>query len=222
MKISQLSASLLEKSIFSDVSLTINPGELHIIQGKNGSGKSSLAMTLMGHPAYTITQGTVTIDGDDITYLSPDKRAHKGLYLAMQYPPVLSGISVLTFLHEASRALSLNFGTLVEFSHLVKEALEVVGLDASFMQRAVHDGFSGGEKKRLELAQILVLKPRIIILDEIDSGLDSSGITCVQAILARIRTEQPQIRILCITHNLTLAQALEPDFVHTMQDGKLG
>lgn len=227
MKISNLSVSLNETPLIKNLSLTIEPGTFHIITGKNGSGKSSLAATLMGHPAYTVTQGTIELNGEDITTLSPDKRAQRGLYLALQYPPALPGISVATFLQEALRAVKDSTSTHLRFAQYDRSseeitcALEAVGLPAAYAHRAMHDGFSGGEKKRLELAQILVLKPTTIILDEIDSGLDAQGIDCVQKIITQIRTERPETRFVYITHNPMLVQALQPDFVHVMQDGTL-
>jgi Fe-S cluster assembly ATP-binding protein len=175
----------------------------------------------MGHPTYTVTQGEIVIAGEDITALAPDKRAQRGMYLAMQYPPTLPGISVLTFLREAYQALNQPGIKPDIFTKQVQDALEAVGLPVAFAQRAVHDGFSGGEKKRLELAQILVLKPTTIILDEIDSGLDAAGIICVDTMINKIRAERPQTRFLCITHNPALAQALNPDCVHTMNSGTL-
>lgn len=221
MHISNLSVSLGDKPLFSNVSLIIKPGSLHIIMGSNGSGKSSLAATLMGHPSYTVTQGSITLLNEVITDVSPDKRALKGLYLAMQYPPTLPGITVLTFLQEAYRALKKPTIPVMEFTKLVENALNTVNLPTQFMYRSVHDGFSGGEKKRLELAQIIVLQPTTIILDEIDSGLDAAGIVCVQNVIAHIRTIQPHTSFLIITHNSALAQALNPDFIHTMQNGIL-
>lgn len=221
MKIINLSASLEEKLIFKDISVSINPGELHIISGPNGSGKSSLALTLMGHPSYTVTQGTIELDGEDITHAAVHVRAQKGIYLALQYPPTLPGITVFRFFYEAYQALDKPSCDTASFENIVYSALDTVGLSRNFAQRAMHDGFSGGEKKRLELAQILVLKPRIIILDEIDSGLDKQGIESVINSINHIRNVDAQARILCITHNNMFAEKLLPTKIHIMHAGTM-
>src|SRR5579862_66136 len=176
MIIQNLTISLNDRVIVHKLSLVVEPGSLHVLMGPNGSGKSTLAAALMGHPRYAITGGSITINGADITALSPDKRARLGIFLAFQHPYELPGVSVFSLLKEAHQARTGALIDVQEFQKLVHEALDAVGLDRSFAGRSVNDGFSGGEKKKLETVQMLILQPELIILDEIDSGLDSDAL----------------------------------------------
>lgn len=189
--------------------------------GPNGSGKSSLAATIMGHPKYQITNGSIILNDQEITELSVDKRARAGLFLAFQYPLAIPGVQVLNFLKEARRSQGDQNIDLIQFKDEVLSALGAVNLDASFATRYLNDGFSGGEKKRLEIVQLMVLKPRIVLLDEVDSGLDTDGIKQVAEILNKIRQQNPWMIFIIITHYPRMLKFIEPDFVHIMRSGRL-
>lgn len=205
--------------IVRGLSLTINPGETHVIMGPNGSGKSTLANALMGHPAYTITAGTIMLDGTDCTTLSPDKRARLGLFLSQQYPPEINGVSMSQFLRLAKNTLSKTTHNPLEFTKKIQAALTDVGLSTDFAGRSVNTSFSGGEKKRAEIAQLLLLDPTYAILDEIDSGLDVDGLKAVAAGINRFKT--PAKGLLIITHYQKLLDYVTPDYVHIMKDGNI-
>lgn len=221
MQIENLVVAIDQMPIVHDLSLVVGAGQVHVIMGPNGSGKSSLANALAGHPYYAITSGTFVVDGTDLTTAYPYVRARAGLFLACQQPVILPGVSVLTLLTEAYRAIKNEPITLVAMREKIVEALQQLGLDGSFVDRAVNDGFSGGEKKRLEMVQLLVLKPRIIILDEIDSGLDVDALALVGSCLQKIKQEDPQVRIVIITHYPRLLRYIVPDEVHIMVKGRL-
>lgn len=220
--ISNLKVSVEQKEILHGVSLSIKQGELHVIMGQNGSGKSSLAYTLMGHPGYAITDGTIVFCDQDITTSSPDKRAKLGLFLAMQHPVEIEGVVYKDFLRQAYNALY--DGTpqqlkLKEFNALLKEKLKLLSMDERFVERGVNVGFSGGEKKRAEMLQLLVLQPKLAILDEIDSGLDRDAIKIVYHQLKEFQKSHPEMSFVVITHNPAMLNELSIDRVHIMQDG---
>ena len=221
LKITDLSVTVEDKVVVNNFSLNCLPGSLHIIMGPNGSGKSSCASALMGHPRFVITNGTIQLGGMDITALPVEKRARAGLFLAFQYPYEIPGVQVFTFIKEAHRALTGADIGVIEFKEKLVQTLQQVGLDESFAHRYLNDGFSGGEKKRLELVQLLMLKPKVAILDEIDSGLDADGIKKMGAAIAAIRQTCPDMVILVITHYAHLVEYLVPDAVHIFAHGRL-
>ncbi len=208
------------KEILKGVNLTINPGEVHAIMGPNGSGKSTLAYALAGHPRYTITQGTVTLDGTALNDLSVDERARAGLFLAMQYPVEVPGVSVANFLRTAKTALDGEAPKVRTWVKEVNAALDRLGLDHSFSGRSLNEGFSGGEKKRNEIVQLELLNPRYAILDETDSGLDIDALRIVAEGVNRY-TGQGDRGLMLITHYTRILRYIKPDFVHVYVDGRI-
>ncbi len=221
IKISSLSVSIDQQKILHSLDLAIAPGSLHVLMGPNGSGKSTFAYALMGHPNYQIDAGQITFNGEDLNDLAPDKRAQKGLFLAFQHPFEIPGVTVFNFIKQSCYALTNQPLPVQEFQKTLDEKMGLLGIDKSFAQRALNCGFSGGEKKRLELLQLLMLKPKVAILDEIDSGLDVDGIKIVAQALTVARQEDPDMSIIIITHYPRLLCYLEPDAVHVMQKGTL-
>ncbi|MDM7856485.1 Fe-S cluster assembly ATPase SufC [Cellulomonas alba] len=208
------------KPILRGVDLTIGSGETHAIMGPNGSGKSTLAYSLAGHPKYQITSGTVTLDGQDVLALTVDERARAGLFLAMQYPVEVPGVSVSNFLRTAKTAIDGEAPALRTWVKDVKTAMENLRMDAAFSERSVNEGFSGGEKKRHEILQMELLKPRFAILDETDSGLDVDALRIVSEGVNRVR-ENSDVGVLLITHYTRILRYIKPDFVHVFVDGKV-
>jgi Fe-S cluster assembly ATP-binding protein len=206
--------------ILKGVDLTIKSGETHAIMGPNGSGKSTLAYSIAGHPKYTITGGTVTLDGADVLEMSVDERAKAGLFLAMQYPVEVPGVSVSNFLRTAATALRGEAPKLREWVGEVKGAMEALKMDTSFASRNVNEGFSGGEKKRHEIMQLELLKPKIAILDETDSGLDVDALRVVSEGVNRAK-EKSNVGVLLITHYTRILKYIKPDFVHVFANGKI-
>ncbi len=206
------------KEILKGVNLTIRSGEVHAIMGPNGSGKSTLAYSIAGHPKYTITSGSVTLDGTELTGLTVDERARAGLFLAMQYPIEVPGVSVANFLRTAKTALSGEAPRVRTWVKDVNVALERVGLDGTFAGRSLNEGFSGGEKKRNEIAQLELLNPKFAILDETDSGLDIDALRIVSEGVNRY-TAQGDRGLLLITHYTRILNYIKPDFVHVFVDG---
>jgi Fe-S cluster assembly ATP-binding protein len=208
------------KEILKGVTLTIREGETHAIMGPNGSGKSTLAYSIAGHPKYDITAGTVTLDGADVLAMTVDERARAGLFLAMQYPVEVPGVSVSNFLRTAKTALDGEAPKLRAWVKDVNTALENLNLDPSFGTRSVNEGFSGGEKKRHEIAQMELLNPRVAILDETDSGLDIDALKVVAQGVNRFRAQEGK-GVLLITHYTRILRYIEPDFVHVFVDGRI-
>lgn len=221
LHIAHLSVEIENTSIISDLSFSSAAGSFHIIMGPNGSGKSSLLAALIGQARYTLSTGHIFFNNEDITQMTLEKRARLGIFLAFQYPYEIPGVSVLLFMQEAYRALYGIVPPAPEFYKIVEEALALVRLDPSFIHREVNVGFSGGEKKRLELAQIYILKPRLILLDEIDSGLDRDGIICLHEMLAHLRKNSPETSLIMVTHYAHVLDMIIPDGVHIMFHGKL-
>jgi Fe-S cluster assembly ATP-binding protein len=207
------------KEILTGVTLTINAGETHAIMGPNGSGKSTLAYSIAGHPKYQITSGTVTLDGADVLAMSVDERARAGLFLAMQYPVEVPGVSVANFLRTAKTAIDGEAPKLRTWVKDVNSVLERLNLDASFSQRSVNEGFSGGEKKRHEIAQLELLNPKVAVLDETDSGLDIDALKIVANGVRELVGEETGA--LVITHYQRILNYIEPDFVHVFVDGRI-
>jgi len=208
------------KEILKGVTLTIKDGETHAIMGPNGSGKSTLAYSIAGHPKYTVTGGSVTLDGDDVLAMSVDERARAGLFLAMQYPVEVPGVSVANFLRTAKTAIDGEAPKLRTWVKDVNGALERLDLDSTFSQRSVNEGFSGGEKKRHEIAQLELLNPKVAVLDETDSGLDIDALKVVSEGVNRFR-EQEGKGVLLITHYTRILRYIEPDFVHVFVNGRI-
>lgn len=206
------------KPILKGVNLTVNSGEVHAIMGPNGSGKSTLAYSIAGHPKYTITGGTVELDGVDLTEMTVDERARAGLFLAMQYPVEVPGVSVANFLRTAKTALTGEAPKVRTWVKDVNEALGRMDLDASFSGRSVNEGFSGGEKKRHEIAQLEILDPTFALLDETDSGLDIDALKVVSEGINRFH-DRGDKGVLLITHYTRILRYVKPDFVHVFVDG---
>jgi len=208
------------KEILKGVDLTVNSGETHAIMGPNGSGKSTLAYAIAGHPKYTITGGSVTLDGADVLEMSVDERAKAGLFLAMQYPVEVPGVSVANFLRTAATAIRGEAPKVRTWIGEVKEAMSGLHMDPAFAERSVNEGFSGGEKKRHEILQLELLKPKIAILDETDSGLDVDALRVVSEGVNRVKS-QSDLGVLLITHYTRILRYIKPDFVHVFANGKI-
>jgi len=208
------------KEILKGVNLTIKDGETHAIMGPNGSGKSTLAYSIAGHPKYTVTGGTVTLDGADVLAMTVDERARAGLFLAMQYPVEVPGVSVANFLRTAKTAIDGDAPKLRTWAKDVTGAMERVKMDPAFAQRNVNEGFSGGEKKRHEIVQLELLNPKVAVLDETDSGLDIDALKIVSEGVNRFR-EQGDRGVLLITHYTRILRYIQPDYVHVFVNGRV-
>ena len=208
------------KEILKGVTLTIKDVEKHAIMGPNGSGKSTLAYSIAGHPKYTVTSGSVTLDGQDVLAMTVDQRARAGLFLAMQYPVEVPGVSVSNFLRTAKTALDGEAPKLRTWVKDVNAALQQLDLDPTFGTRSVNEGFSGGEKKRHEIAQLELLNPKVAVLDETDSGLDIDALKVVAEGVNRFRAQEGK-GVLLITHYTRILRYIEPDFVHVFVAGRV-
>ncbi|MER3390166.1 MAG: Fe-S cluster assembly ATPase SufC [Microcella sp.] len=206
--------------ILRGVDLTINSGEIHAIMGPNGSGKSTLAYTIAGHPRYTVDSGSITLDGEDVLAMSVDERAKAGLFLAMQYPVEIPGVTVSNFLRTAKTALDGQAPPLRSWVKDLKTSMEALRMDAGFTERNVNEGFSGGEKKRHEIVQLELLKPKIAVLDETDSGLDVDALKIVSEGVNRVK-DNTDLGVLLITHYTRILRYITPDFVHVFVDGRI-
>ena len=226
--IRNLHASVEGSQILKGVDLTVRAGEVHSLMGPNGSGKSTLAYVLMGHPSYEVDEGEVFLDGENILEMEPDERARKGLFLAFQYPTAVPGVSVADFLRTAVSSIRLgpseegrttNLIPMREFRKEIVERMTELGIDHGFARRHLNDGFSGGEKKRAEILQMALLKPRMAVLDETDSGLD---IDALQAVADGVnRQMNSELGVLLITHYQRILNYIKPNFVHIMVDGRI-
>ena len=221
LKIENLSASIEDKEILRNLSLTIPKGEVHAIMGPNGSGKSTLAKVLSGHPDYEVTGGSVSLDDEEILGLEPDEISRFGLFLAFQYPMEVPGVSIANFIRAARNARLADGEKVkaVDFYKELYEKMDDLGMDRKFTSRSLNDGFSGGEKKRCEILQMSMLDPRYCILDETDSGLDIDALRVVSEGVNRMRN--PDRGILVITHYQRLLEYIVPDYVHVMSEGKI-
>ncbi len=225
LEIKNLHVSIEGKEILKGLSLTINQGEIHAIMGPNGTGKSTLAYTLMGHPNYTVTEGEIIFKGKNVLELEPDERSREGIFLAFQYPVAIPGVTVANFLRTAinSRRHAANPEDkgmpIPEFRKMLKEKMDMLKMDHTFAGRYLNDGFSGGEKKRAEILQLATLKPEITILDETDSGLDIDALRIVAEGVNAL--SGPELGVLVITHYQRLLNYIKPNFVHIMLDGRI-
>jgi Fe-S cluster assembly ATP-binding protein len=208
------------KEILRGVDLTVRPGETHALMGPNGSGKSTLAYSIAGHPKYEITSGTVTLDGENVLAMTVDQRARAGLFLAMQYPVEVPGVSVSNFLRTARTAIDGEAPKLRTWVKEVKEAMGHLAMDPAFAERDVNAGFSGGEKKRHEILQLEMLDPRVAVLDETDSGLDIDALRVVAEGVNRFRAKGDR-GVLLITHYTRILRYIRPDFVHVFVEGRI-
>ena len=208
------------KQILKGVDLTVRPGQIHAIMGPNGSGKSTLAYAVAGHPKYHVTSGSVCLDGVELTELSVDERARAGMFLAMQYPVEVPGVSVANFLRSAKTALSGEAPKVRTWVKEVNAALDRLQLDSSFSSRSVNEGFSGGEKKRHEIVQLELLNPKVAVLDETDSGLDIDALRVVSEGVNRY-AQQGDRGVLLITHYTRILRYIQPDVVHVFVDGRI-
>ena len=221
--IRDLRAGVADNHILKGINLQVEPGRVHALMGPNGSGKSTLAFSLTGHPNVRVESGTVTMDGEDLLALPPDKRARAGLFLSFQYPAAIPGVKVANFLHAARQAVRPGDLTPAKFRALLMEKLDTLDMDPGFLGRYLNDGFSGGEKKRLEMLQLAVLAPKYAVLDETDSGLDVDALRAVGESINALRTtdEGRETGFLIITHYPRILQYVEPDVVHVMMDGRI-
>lgn len=211
--------SVENKNIVNGVSFEIKPGEIHVIMGPNGSGKSTLANAIMGHPKYTITNGQVMLDGEDITNMKVNEKAKRGLFLSMQYPPEVDGVTISNFLRTSVAAMSGETQNPMKFHQLLLEKMKTLGIDPEFAVRYLNTGFSGGEKKKMEILQLLLLNPKYAILDETDSGLDVDALKVVAEGINKFHTKDNGV--LLITHYNRILKFVKPDVVHIMKGGKI-
>ena len=212
--------SIEGKNVVKGVSLTIKGGEIHALMGPNGSGKSTFANSLMGHPSYEMTQGNIWINGNDVTEMEPHERARAGMFLAFQYPMAIPGVTVANFLRAAVKSRTGGDETAMKgFRKQLMAEMERLEIDPAFATRYVNDGFSGGEKKRIEILQMLMLQPSIALLDETDSGLDIDALRIVSTGINHLKSEK--VGILLVTHYQRILNFVKPDVVHVFMDGRI-
>jgi Fe-S cluster assembly ATP-binding protein len=219
LQVEQLSAAVEGKQILKGLDLAVRAGEVHAIMGRNGSGKSTFAHVVMGHPKYAVTGGRLLFEGQDLAALSPDERAKRGIFLGFQHPVAIPGVTVANFLRAATRAVHGESQAVRDFRKRVNEEVLRLGIDPAFVTRYVNDGFSGGEKKRLEMLQMGLLQPKLALLDETDSGLDIDALKVVSEGINRLRS--PERGIVLITHYQRILRYVTPDVVHVMMDGRI-
>lgn len=225
LKVTDLHAKVSgqDQEILKGVDIELRRGEIHAIMGPNGSGKSTLAKVIAGHPGYEVTAGQVELDGIDVLEMEPDERSLAGIFLAFQYPVDIPGVSIANFLRTALQARTKEGEELdlFDYTDLLLERMELLEMDASFAERPVNDGFSGGEKKRNEILQMAMLQPTVAIMDETDSGLDIDALKVVASGVNKLREESPEMSILLITHYQRLLNHIVPDVVHVMVGGRI-
>ena len=224
LEIKDLHATINGKEILKGINLTVKSGEVHAIMGPNGSGKSTLSNVLVGHPAYEVTKGSVTFDGKDLLAMSPEDRSHEGLFLSFQYPVEIPGVSMVNFMraavNEQRKYKGLPALTASEFLKLMRQKREIVELDSKLANRSVNEGFSGGEKKKAEILQLLMLKPSLAILDETDSGLDVDAVRTVSKGVEEYQKDKKGA-LLIITHSTRILESLHVDKTHVLVNGKI-
>lgn len=218
--VSDLQVSVENTQILSDFSLKISRGEIHALMGHNGSGKSTLAQTVMGNPVYAVTKGSILFEGDDISELSPNERSQKGIFLSFQHPSEVTGVTVGSYLRTIYNSKHDTKLSPVNFRKFIKEKLELLDMSEAYLERYLNDGFSGGEKKRMEMLQMLLLEPKLAILDEVDSGLDIDALKIVSDAVNYLHTNN-QTAVLLITHYTRILKYIQPEFVHVMKSGKI-
>ncbi len=221
LKIKDLHVEIDSKKILHGLNLEIKSGEIHAVMGRNGSGKSTFSNTLMGHPAYKISQGQINFNGEVINDLKPNERAKKGLFLGFQYPLSIPGVTVANFLRQANKALKGDATSPKDFRKLLYEKMDDLEIDHAFATRYVNDGFSGGEKKRMEILQMAMLEPKLAILDEPDSGLDIDSLKLVAESINKYKIKNSEVSILLVTHYQRILDYLQPDKVHVFVDGNI-
>ena len=221
LKIKNLQVEIDGKKILHGINLNINSGEIHALMGRNGSGKSTLSNTLMGHPAYKIADGEIIFTGQVINNLKSNERAKLGLFLGFQYPLSIPGVTVANFIRQANKALKGDAVSARDFRKLLYEKMDDLEIDYSFATRYINDGFSGGEKKRMEILQMAILEPKLAILDEPDSGLDIDSLKLVANSINKFKEKNPNVGILLITHYQRILDHIKPDKVHVFVDGKI-
>lgn len=223
LKINNLHASIEDKEILKGINLEIKAGEIHAIMGPNGAGKSTLSSIIAGNENYEVTEGEILLEGEDISELAPEERAHKGIFLSFQYPVEIPGVSVTNFmktaLNEHRKANGLEEMPANEMLKMIREKSELLEIDRKFLSRSLNEGFSGGEKKRNEIFQMAMLQPKLAILDETDSGLDIDALRIVANGVNKLKSSENAI--LVITHYQRLLEYIVPDFVHVLMDGKI-
>jgi Fe-S cluster assembly ATP-binding protein len=224
-EIKNLHVAVEGKKVLTGVNLTVNRGEVHAIMGRNGTGKTTLAYTLMGHPKYEVLEGQIFLDGEEITALKPEERARKRLFLAFQYPVSIPGVSVASFLRASMKAVRSAELQPAQFRAMIKEELKKLSIPETFMTRSLNEGFSGGEKKRLETLQLRLLQPKMAVLDETDSGLDIDALRIVSENLQSYRSSTDASGegrgMLVITHYQRMLNYIKPDFVHIFGSGRI-
>jgi Fe-S cluster assembly ATP-binding protein len=222
LELKNLHVEAEDSQILRGVDLIVNVGEVHALMGPNGAGKSTLASVVMGHPGYTVTEGQILLNGEDIATWSADQRARAGIFLAFQYPEAISGVSVVQFLRQAIAARKgLEELSVLEVRLDLMEWMERLGMDPAFAERHLNDGFSGGERKRNEVLQMALLEPTIAFLDETDSGLDIDALRIVARGVSTVREENPNMGVVVVTHYVKLLEEIKPDRVHIIVDGKI-
>lgn len=231
LKITDLKVKASDKEILAGIDLVVRPGEVHVVMGPNGSGKSTLAQVVAGSPFYKVSGGQLTVNGKDISKLTPDKRARLGIFLGFQNPVEIPGVSVFNVLRKAGNAKSQAFGrsktsrkpgfSPSQFRQQLLEHASSLKLSSDHLGRSFNEGFSGGEKKRNEILQMLALKPKLVILDEIDSGLDVDGLRLVAGAIKQFTVDSSQSSVILITHYARILKYIKADFVHVMSDGKI-
>ncbi len=221
IEVEGLHVSVGGTEILRGIDLAVADGELHALMGPNGSGKSTLANTLLGNPAYQVTAGSIRLRGEDVTHWAPDARSKAGMFLAFQYPEEIAGVPILQFLRQALSARAGDERSVLEVRMAMLQWMERLGMDPSFGERHLNDGYSGGEKKRNEILQMALLEPELAILDETDSGLDIDALRFVADGVQAVRAQRPQMGVLLVTHYTRILEHLRPDVVHVLVDGKV-
>ncbi|MBA2657103.1 MAG: Fe-S cluster assembly ATPase SufC [Tatlockia sp.] len=223
LKINELNVAVNTQPILKGISLEVNPGEVHAIMGPNGSGKSTLAKVLAGHPAYQVTSGEISYLGQDLEPLSPEERARAGIFMSFQYPLEIPGVTNINFLKASVNAVRKGQGKksmdAIDFLSFIREKCKLLDMDESFLYRSINEGFSGGEKKRNEILQMIALEPKLAILDETDSGLDIDALREISHGVNAMRS--PERSIILVTHYQRLLDYIEPDFIHVLANGRI-
>jgi len=219
LQIENLHVTVDDKEILKGISLQIEPGKIYALMGPNGSGKSTMSYTIAGHPKYHVTKGKILFEGKDITDAKPDERAQKGLFLSFQYPKSIPGVSVANFLRAAYKAVKKQDIRVLDFQKKLREKMELLHIPREFMERSVNEGFSGGEKKKMEMLQAMMLEPKVIIMDETDSGLDVDALRVVGESAKKLLTKDTAVVL--ITHYFRILEYLTPHVVYVLKDGNV-